>query len=209
MFCNACSNSFTSELREDRTNVAYEQIKSIKENGIVVRLQTYQKTIDAYLKAFENSGVLKNKEYADEIMARRDYVNKLIVSSFKRKFNFSKVYFIPDSSIKLLLKDVRPNIFVNDSLEIDDEITYHGEAPFFMIKKSSDGQGKDPSYIVTDRFMKKLTPPFPSENTLTSGDFIGRMKEGFWYNKSALENDIGQFNSKFHSFYRKALEADE
>lgn len=105
------SDSYRKTIR----NRSKEQINQLKEGTLLVRLKTSENKINA---------LLSEKKYwkADTLKKIQDAENKKIIAAFNEKFKFCKVAFFYSNNSKNILERKFDNIFLNDSLQIDNSI---------------------------------------------------------------------------------------
>lgn len=91
------------------------QINELKKGALVVRLKTNRLQINALI----NSGQKRLAEQKRlELLAR----NLNMYFAYKEKYNFSKLYFIYNTSSDAMLKGERQNIFLDSNLVVDSSI---------------------------------------------------------------------------------------
>ena len=97
---------------------AAEQISSLKDGALIVRLSKRQRSIDHLIK-------LGYSEKAAEIRKEQSERNKKWVSAFNENFNFCKVYFIySEESYKVIEGNLNDVNFLDSNLEVNNSITF-------------------------------------------------------------------------------------
>jgi|AntAceMinimDraft_9_1070365.scaffolds.fasta_scaffold35540_2 hypothetical protein len=92
-----------------------EQIKQLKNGTLLIRLKTFEKSIEALRKSGK-------KISAEKFKRQQKFKNIKLISAFKKHFNFSKFVFFYSNNSKDVLNKNYKNIFLNDSLIIDNSI---------------------------------------------------------------------------------------
>lgn len=113
---NYCLNNKESKKQNiirQKKRVAEEQIKNLKNGTLLVRLKTSEPKINALIK-------MGDLEEASKIKKAQDIENKKIVAAFKNNFNFCKTVFFFSNNSDNVRKGNCENIFLNDSLIIDE-----------------------------------------------------------------------------------------
>ena len=146
-----------------------EQVETLKDGALLVRLKTSQSKIDKLLE-------LGRSMAAEQVVKTQFADNQNIIQAFKNGYEFCPVYFfLSGNSNKVRNGDLK-NIFLNEELEIDTSIQYSGD---FLTAEFGNNQGsptKDvdgnltpstSSYglnalIVMDKNFVQLSKPFPS-----------------------------------------------
>jgi len=101
LFLNGCSSYLS------RRSTAFDQIKLLRENALLVRVKTADKKIEALQKTNRKK---EAQQTVDEIEAQ----NEAIFKSFQNNFNFSKVYFFDGNDAKYLRKQKYDQITLYD-----------------------------------------------------------------------------------------------
>lgn len=113
---NYCLNNKESKKQNiirQKKRVAEEQIKNLKQGTLLVRLKTSELKINALIK-------MGDLEEASKVKKAQDIENKKIVAAFKNNFNFCKTVFFFSNNSDNVRKGNCENIFLNDSLIIDE-----------------------------------------------------------------------------------------
>ncbi len=95
-----------------------QQINFLKNNALVVRLQTKKNSIEALIRSGKY-------EKADKLLKEQNTTNALIISAFKSSFNFCPVYFVLSNNSALLAdKQFDKLTFLNDNMQPDTTIKF-------------------------------------------------------------------------------------
>lgn len=193
------SQSDHQKFFKTRRAVANCQIEKLNKGALVVILKDNQLLINGLIKS--NNQVLAQQKFLTQFV-----INKNILMSFKRAYNFSKVYFIYSSSIDSLSKGARKNIFLDTTLTVNSEIELK-ENDYFLcfrdyIYNSSIGFVKEDSakfvsengnaggteyFVIKNRYGHQLKKPFPFYN-----DGIKNMYSG-------IKGKVFEFQTSFES----------
>lgn len=103
-------------------------IKDLKDGTLIVRLLSERNAI-----SFLREKGLNKK--ADERQAEIDEINKIIIESIRKWYDFSEVRFVYGSDINDEFLEAPANIFLTDDLEIDTSITLN-TSEFFVLSFS-------------------------------------------------------------------------
>jgi hypothetical protein len=107
---------FQSAPRPD-INLAYDQIKDIRNNAVLVRLKTSENQI----RALKETG---HFEEAEQLKKRQRSINLEIMNAFKKNFNFCPVYFFYSSSTNQIKHNNFDGNLLNENLEADTLIKF-------------------------------------------------------------------------------------
>lgn len=118
----ALNNPDTKKIRP--SVLAAQQIETLKDGVLLIRLQNQQNTINALKK-------VKRFKEAEKAEYRQKELNLEYVKAFRSHFNFCKVYFFySNHSQKIIDKKYDDVIFLNDSLIEDPTIKISSENIF-------------------------------------------------------------------------------
>lgn len=179
--CFATNKDTSSSRPITNREKANREIAALKNGALIVRLQTNEKSINAYRQAGKN-------ELADKIAAERNGLNQKIVDAFKNYFTFCKVYFIYAKNTGALSKE-KSGIFLDGNLKPDTSIKL--KEKYFLIAEygsfTADERGN--SLVVLDSGLTQLQEPFPFEVPVFFDAFI---------------KPVALLDSKFYKFYEDA-----
>ena len=108
------------EIRRIKSN---QQILQMKNSVLLVRLKTSANTIAALRK-------IGDEDEANEVMKKQIIENKLIIKEFKENFDFCNVRFFYNNRSRDIKKNKFDNVFLDDSLQIDNSIKINTESVF-------------------------------------------------------------------------------
>lgn len=153
--------------------VAYAQIYALKNGALLVRLKTNSKAI----KTLKAKG---NIDLATKMERETQLENKIVMSAYKKEFNFCPVYFFYSDVSDSVKKSVLSGVFVDSTLNVNESIICN--ASFYLIAESGvlynssigivsesyaksiseQGSGvRDASIIVKSKYFIQLHNPFP------------------------------------------------
>lgn len=156
-----------------RFKVAYAQINLLKKGALLVRLKTNNRAITK-LKATGNIDLATNLAKETELE------NKIVMSAYRKEFNFCPVYFFYSESSDSVRKNNLTGIFLDSTLNINPSIECH--ATFFLIAEqdgiynsslglipqslakhaSENGSySRDAAIVVKNKYFLQLNKPFP------------------------------------------------
>lgn len=197
--------------REERINLAKENIKELKEGVLVVRIATNNNKITE-LERLTASGELDagfKKQLEKELdKTVRDTENMAFAmrDAFTNGYLFSKqVYFIPDTVSSQLFDGVRKGIFLNEDMEIDPSIAIDQGASLYMAYVGTPPlattSGKK-SIIITDDEGEILPAPFPrATNFYTFFAFVDFKSSDDYYVPKAVERLQKALDSFYYNAY--------
>lgn len=183
-------------------------IEALNNNGaLLVRLKTRKPKIEA-LRA---EGFTSD---ADRIEAEQLKLNREIVSSFRERYKFSRVYFFFAEDTESLRKGVRKGIFLNDDLTSNPLLEVKED--FYLIAEfdnvESDPIGfplnkealeqvvvrpsvmKGRALVVRDKYFIQLRHPFPFYVMAPDNEWIWHYVESLEKNLVAFYNNRNQVN---------------
>jgi hypothetical protein len=136
------------KFRKRRIVIAAWQVNQLKTGALVVRLKTNQKVIDGLRKQGKES-LAQQKEM------EQFAIDQNTMYSYKKSFNFCKVYFIYSNSSDTLLKGARSGIFLDDNLIVDPNIIM--QEKFYLLAE------RDYAYNSSIGFVKEDSARYVSE----------------------------------------------
>lgn len=101
--------------KQERAYASQRQIVSLKQNVLLVRLQTSEHKVNAYLRAGEDSK-------AAEVRTRQEVENKKIIRAFRKHFDFCEVKFFYSNHSGRVKQRQFEGIFLDDELNVDSSI---------------------------------------------------------------------------------------
>lgn len=189
--------------RQDKPKaIAFEQIRSLKQGALIIRLKTRQNNIDAY----RNAGL---DDIADRIEKEQRTENLYMVRAFKNFYTFSEVYFMYIHGTDSFLNGAYSGLFLDSNLVIDPSLSF-SDTNFLFLERGpvkskvmvdgrqmKEGFTYDPNsaisdaLVVKDRNGNQLFAPFPY--------YIAAPAKLDKYYVS-----VNKVNKKFTSFWNKA-----
>lgn len=195
--------------RGERIEIAHESIEKLNGGVLIVRLPFYQTKIEGMKGILSSSGPdspnrKRIEKQLEETLADRKEFNRNMIRAFREVYDFSEVFFMPDTATASLKAGQARGFFLNDSLEIDAGIQLEGPAPYFVLRFGSTSDmttdGVEAMVIMNDRF-EDLSKPFPYYQRLH--DFTAFMGSIFpapdQKEKDALRI-VGKLNDKLHDY---------
>ena len=187
LFCFSAKAQYYTQYPSKEYLEAQKLADSMKVDGaILVRLKSKQKQIEQL--------AIYNSSKAEEVKSRQILENRKIVKAFREKFNFCPVYFFYSHHSLQVKNGELNNVFLNDSLTIDSNITIKENRVFIAEFGSldSDRLGINALYLMDENF-KYLQKPFPY--------YVRTFKTLFFLKKSKSEvvSELSMELSTFHS----------
>jgi hypothetical protein len=152
---------------KDNRLESFEAVKEMKYNGVlIVRLKTNYVKISALEKELSNTAIKPARKkriqgILAETIKRRDALNETMATAFLDSFSFCPIYLSYDTSANSLKNGIRKGIFLNDSLQIDPEISIPDTAKVF-VAYYHDKSGNYPSDgLMIRKLLSELAEPFP------------------------------------------------
>jgi hypothetical protein len=152
---------------KDKKLESFEAVKEMKYSGVlVVRLKTNYVKICALEKELSNPALKAAKKkriqgILAETINRRDALNETMAAAFLDSFSFCPVFLSYDTSANSLKNGIRKGIFLNNSLQIDPDISIPDTAKVF-IAYYHDKSGNYPSDgLMVRKLRSELNEPFP------------------------------------------------
>ncbi|MEA3495674.1 MAG: outer membrane beta-barrel protein [Bacteroidota bacterium] len=192
-------NSLNENLTKNK-EISYKQIKEMKNAVLVVRLKSSSNKI----KALKEKG---DFDMAKKVEQEQRKENLEILRTFKKHFDFCKVYFVSNKNTAEVKKNGFKNVFLNDSLVIDKNIIVKTNkifvAEFGIIDQQEEGNpvisdAEIHALIIKNENFKQLHTPFPFYVNIN--DFIDERK---------VEEVIWLMNKNLHSYYKLAMNEDK
>ena len=167
------SDTAFKDFNKLRHKVAYAQINLLKKGALLVRLKTNSRAITK-LKAAGNIDLATNLAKETELE------NKIVMSAYKKEFDFCPVYFFYSDFSDTIRKGLLTGIFIDSTLNINPAIVCH--ATFFLIaeqdgiynsslgiipesfaKQASENgsYGRDAGIVMKNKYFLQLNKPFP------------------------------------------------
>lgn len=162
--------------------IGYEQLTSLKNGALIVRLKTNDKSVAAY----RNSG---RTDIANKIIADRKVQNEKIMDAFRSQFDFCKVYFIYATDADEILCGNK-GYFLNEKLERDTSLQLKED--YFLFAE----YGSVAANMLQDEYHYKNVNKTVATSTLTTSSAIfisdttlTQLKEPFpFYQTVMLDN---------------------
>ena len=181
-----------------------EAIKTLKDGYLLVRLTSDKRKIEELerqVAAYPSDRKL-SKKLANTIAYRIEF-NEKLKEGFEEHYDFSKVLYFHDYDAKKLLAGDRRGIFLNESFEVDPDISL-GTEDFLVLSEGSAGDSGIEAYIVHDSKMDPLEKPFPyyyRRNDFFKVIFsVFDSKSAKYRNHTKVVKDI---NESFLNFYSR------
>ncbi|MCB0586797.1 MAG: hypothetical protein KDD06_15935 [Phaeodactylibacter sp.] len=215
LFCPVTATGQDAPLsRQERTEIAHESIKTLKDGVLIVRLPFYQTKVDGLKDVLSSTGPdspnrKRIEKQLEETLASRKEFNQNMMAAFGEAYDFSKVYFMPDTATASLKSGQLAGFFLNESLEPDPSIRLEGKPPYYILRFGSTSDmttdGLEAMVIMNDQF-QDLDNPFPYYQRLH--DFAAVMGSIFpvpdQKKKDALRI-VGKLNGKLNSYYEQVV----
>ncbi len=172
-----------------RKNIAVENLNMLKEGTLIVRLVSFQEKINLLEKAGK-------MEQAEELKFESDGINKWFVNEFNNNYNFSDVVFCYGLDLKEYLEGNKKNVFLNDQLEIDQNISVKPGPIYIFASQATD------SYYLYDKQYRRIPEPAPHA---VNQEWINNRKHRsldrvleLFRGVKKLDNSVQYFNEKLH-----------
>jgi hypothetical protein len=167
------SDTAFKDFNKLRYKVAYAQINLLKKGALLVRLKTNNRAITK-LKAAGNIDLATNLAKETELE------NKIVMSAYKKEFNFCPVYFFYSDFSDTIRKGILTGVFLDSNLTINPSIAC--KASFFLIAEqdgiynsslgiipesfakhaSENGSyARDAGIVLKNKYFLQLNKPFP------------------------------------------------
>ncbi len=149
----------------DKKEEALQHADHLKSGVLVVQLKTFRNQINALQNM---SKTKRNQKYLNALLKERRELQRATITAYREFYTFSEVYFMPDTMARALLNGTREGIFINDSLEIDNDIDLSSKVFYIAYvgtPPTATSSGKI-SLLVTDKEKKLLPHPFPYANKI-------------------------------------------
>lgn len=195
--------------RENRHINAEEAIKKLRNGYLLVRLTSDKRKVEELKRqvAANPSDKKIAKKLANTIAQRKEFNDKLR-SAFSDHYDFSKVLYFYDYDAKKLLAGDMAGIFLNDSFEIDSDISLT-TTDFLVLSEGSAGDSGIEAYIVHNANLEPLTKPFPYY--YRRNDFFKVFFSVFDSKSSKYRSHdkvVKDINESFYNFYKRVSSGD-
>jgi hypothetical protein len=195
------------------TTVAYEQIKEIRGNAILVRLKTSDNQISALKK-------MGHAVEADQLQKKQRSINLEIVNAFKKNFNFCPVYFFYSSASSDIKKGNYNGSLLNDSLIADSSIRFNFNTAYIAEFNYLDADTNYTDRSLYDQKSYKSDTLVNVSNSRTvealvlRNAYFTQLKEPFpsyvlmydWMKRKTYSMAVATFNQQLHNFYKQSLQ---
>ncbi len=133
---NSCVTIGFHDYAEINYELAAEFIKQIKEDTIVVTINTYKEKEDILQGAIRNGSrnVAINREQLKKLQFQRDSEMKNLIDAFEEHFTFAEVLYMPDSLVNSYERGEDGLFFLNREGQLDPSISYNNRAPVKIIQ---------------------------------------------------------------------------
>jgi hypothetical protein len=197
------------------SNVAYMQIKEIKDNAILVRLKTSENQINALRK-------MGRSEEAAQLEKKQRRTNLEIMNAFKKNFTFCPVFFFYSSSTGKIKHANYKGCLLNDSLIADTSIRYNFNTTYI-----AEFDFIDPDTIYTDRTLTDqrsyksdssyaISNSHLEEALVVRNTYFTQLKEPFpsfvrmseWMKRKTYSMAVATLNQQLFNFYKLSMQSD-
>ena len=180
---------------------AVGQLEMVKENALLVRLNSHNNKVEALRKASEF-------EEAERLLQNDIEENQKTIEAFRENYTFSKVYFFQSSDGNKLKNGEydQVTLFDTDNNEIHDKAflkngylvaTFSSVYQYQLVYEDGEqirvpiaGIGGLPALVVLDKDYIQLSNPFP-------------FRVPTMYNEDFKKGAVKELDLQFHQFYRK------
>jgi hypothetical protein len=180
----ALSQKATKQATPSDKDRAVMQIRQLKQNALIVRLQMREQTTEQLRQA-------GNAEAATKLQLEQEKKNKEIIAAFRSDFTFCPVYFIDGAQSELLTrKEWDKIVFLNAEGREDSTIRY--SYPLFFTGEFTSMDQNISALIIADENFVRLPDPFPSHVNAYS-----ELSENRPVSKS-----VRKLNSELHDYFK-------
>lgn len=195
--------------------IAFQQIKDLRNNAILVRLKTSENQINA---------LKEMGRYADaEALQKKQFARNLeIINAFKKNFNFCPVYFFYSSSSFYIKHNQYSGRLLNDSLVADTSIkfnytkAYIAEFDFIEPDTIYSGQTSDDQKNYLSDSSLTLSNTHLTEALVIRNSYFTQLKKPFpyyvkmeeWMTRKSYAMAVGIFNEQLHRFLKLSMQSD-
>jgi len=197
------------------TNLAFEQIKEIRNNAILVRLKTSENQINALKEMGHNAE-------AEQLQQKQRTTNLEIVRAFKKNFNFCPVYFFYSSSTYYIKHNNYTGHLLNDSLNADTAVNFKFNKAYIA---EFDYIDPDTNYVDRSMYDQKsyksdssisLSNTHLEEALVLRNSYFTQLKEPFpyyvrmeeWLKRKTYAMAVGIFNQQLYNFFKLSVQSD-
>ena len=178
----------SKEYNKIKTDSALIHLQKLKQGALLVELSD---------KRLQQQKLIANGKFktAESIKRKQMRINKAIIESFRKKFNFCPVYFFYASSADSINSNLINNIaFINDSLNYDKSIRLSTTkdyyiASFTSLKSASLGVS---ALVIMDKNFDPLNWPFPY--------YVRTYQSLFGLRKKTIDNSVAVMDKQLHQF---------
>lgn len=183
--------------------LAKEAIHTTKTNGLIVRLQTKQASIDKLNQLIASSKGEQKKAFTTklkEIVETQTHENKQLITAFQNNYSFSDVYFVPDYNMKSYYRGDKDCFWDKDLQQVVlEDVPTKALVLGRAVNKSYD-------WVILDLNGKVLDDPFP--NFFSLNNPLVNLKEGLFQPKSLDDSGryiklAGKISDKLNSFHNR------
>ena len=195
-------------LAQTDQEIAFQQIKDLKNGVLIVLIETSQNKLEALEKAKQKSS--NQAEISKEIEGIKNkiaFVRQETKLAFDSIYTFSKVLFAPDTILKTIHKK-SPSYFYNENWDVVEKVL-DNENYYFLYQGITQSIGME-AYIIGDKNGKDLKPPFPyyvKRNNL-GNNFLNIFDKSKEVNRK-IKNVIQTLDSRLSRFYLGMLEKEQ
>lgn len=152
-----------------RASTAREHINQLHDGTLVIRLRSKSNNIKAMKKALASPKLSKKqrKRLTKQLNTMIDETtkeNSAIVYAVKQHYSFSEYRIVRDTSMRMLFAKKEKGYFLNEDLEIADDLSIDFSNPVYILKygpaKVSENTRRE-GFIITDFERNELESPFP------------------------------------------------
>lgn len=148
------------ELNQNSKAYSKKQIEKIKDGALIVRLYLKNPKLKALQKlaASPDLSAKQRSDYAkayETLKKDREAFTVSIVQAFENNYDYSKVYYVPDSLFKQFIEDKSSNVFISpDTYQLDEMITL--DTSDFIVFTTGE---PDYKYQLLDHKLQELQKP--------------------------------------------------
>lgn len=198
------TGQITAQSTATNRSIAAQQIKSLKDGALIVRLKTNERSIEAYKK----NGMT---ELANKLIAENTARNQKLLDAFRQFYDFSALYFIEAKNTAALLAG-KQNIFLNDSLRIDTAIHLLIKNIFIVEYGTITTNERTDEYRYTGVYHTEPSSTSASTNVIFVSDTtLSQLREPFPFYQQTYLNNFGKavanLNRNLHKAYFKLDDA--
>lgn len=194
---------------QDAQVTAMENLQSLREEVLIVRIPAYQKKLDTLAQRAENPSA--TKEARERVRNQWETVNEetkaealIIQSAFSNHFDFTKVLFMYDKDSDRLLKGERTGFFLDKNLK--PSTTVLNTASFFILDigyTDPSNSARTYALIIKGQDFKALLSPFPYAQRINTTGLIFDQISGKNTMQKYIKKAVIRLNKKLYRAMNK------